>query len=228
MSKEIATHLKVTTINAQLLLRPSESLNKCIEEVIAESQKKRRVTIYAITVLSNQLHILYKKPTTSPYSFQNEILKLIETKVKFLLAKNGHVWDPTFTEYPALSQTALVETYLKVSCKAVEKSLVPFPHLWPGVSQHEGSEINFKQLPLLRSLNDEEYKETIASLIKSRANSIAISHVKNRKSFLKTEAITSQSPFSFPKNYKRKANSISIEQILEAMPQQPESSGVNH
>jgi REP element-mobilizing transposase RayT len=133
MTRPIASHLSIHTRDAQLLLRPSAQLNALLGGIFAYLQAKERIKIYAICVLANHMHLVYKKPSRAQYSFQQSLLDLITKRVNSLLSRRGGLWESRFDEQAIFDHLDLLESIIHVNTNPVHHALVPEPHLWPGL-----------------------------------------------------------------------------------------------
>lgn len=137
MSRALATHLSIHINNAQLLLRPSTELNQIIGGVLARLQGRIKVKIYSFCFLSNHFHLVYKKPSKKPYSFQQSALHLLEKRVNSLLGRSGRLWERRFEEQALFNQLDVLESIIHVHTNPVHHALVPEAELWPGLNSYK-------------------------------------------------------------------------------------------
>jgi REP element-mobilizing transposase RayT len=124
------------TVNAELLLVPSEELNEIIGGIIARYAEMYSIEIFAFVVLSNHYHLLIRGPEGIIPSFEACINREISIRTNRLIRRSGNLWGRRYDDQIAPESADAVEAFVYVITNPVKHGLVSHPRLWPGLSSY--------------------------------------------------------------------------------------------
>src|SRR5262245_16023389 len=132
----VVYEVTIRTVQGRLLLQPSPATNEAILGVLGRAQKLYGMTIHAVVVLSNHMHLLVS-PTDGRQlalfmghvnsNTAREVGRLVDWKEKF--------WGRRYQAIPVTDEPAAQIGRLRYLLEqGVKEGLVEHPFDWPGVS----------------------------------------------------------------------------------------------
>lgn len=133
--KGAMVEVTMRTVHGRFLLRPSPRLNDLVAGVVGRAQRKYGMTIHALVVLSNHIHLLLTPDSPQQLAaFMDYLASNVAREIGRL-----HEWREKFwsRRYRAIvvsdEQEAQVERLVYLLGQGVKEGLVERPQHWPGL-----------------------------------------------------------------------------------------------
>lgn len=122
------------TIQARLLLRPTEDANALIGGVLARAVQLTGVHLHGFVFASNHLHLLVTAEGDTLSRFMQHLLGNLARKVGRLVGWTGAFWERRFSAETVLDDEAALARLRYILAHGVKEGLVSRVLEWPGVS----------------------------------------------------------------------------------------------
>jgi REP element-mobilizing transposase RayT len=122
------------TIQARMLLTPSDAINEVIGGVLARAVSLTGVRLHGFVVTSNHVHLLVSAEGDRLSAFMQYFLGNVARKAGRLADWSGSFWQRRFAVEPVLDDEAAIGRLEYIVAHGVKEGLVRHPSEWPGLS----------------------------------------------------------------------------------------------
>ena len=218
--------ITVRTLNAAILMVPSEALTTLLGGILARYQELFRITLFAYCILGNHLHVLLQAPQENVDEFMENVLREISRRVNWQLKRRGTFWGRRYDDQPIKKYSDLEDAFLYITTNAVKHGLTKRASLWPGLGCYDQAlreqertfpfvlrskrdadgkpqvvhhTLKLTPLPHLAHLSKDERREFLKTRIEEREAFLQKSRSANGEGFMTPEAVRAQRPGLLPK-----------------------------
>ena len=216
--------ITIRTEGQVLYLRPSKEVNKIVGGVIARYQEIFKIQIFALTVMSNHMHLVVQAPEGNLDEFMENVDREIARRINYKHRRRGRFWSRRYRAQAILNEADLEEAFLYTVTNSVKHGGAKHPEEWLGLCSYEQNisektkrypfyrysevdkdkrityhDLNVSPLPRLKNLELKERSKIIAELIEERTENLIEVRRSKGQGFLTPEQVREIDPFSTPR-----------------------------
>lgn len=139
-------HVVRCTVQRRWLLRPQRRLDRQIEGIVADAQRRQRVAMHAIVVMPDRIEMVMTPRTRADVAeLTAEVFGRVALAVSQVHGWRGPVWeDGVRVAVAPVAESETMDRVIDVMAAPVRERLVETPEAWPGVSSarvRDGGEV---------------------------------------------------------------------------------------
>ena len=193
--------------------------------ILARSQEKFSILIYAYIFTGNHYHLLVRAPYGHLDEFAENVNREISRRVNWRVKRRGKFWEKRYSDQVVLSSDDAMEAFVYIVTNPTKHGLVAHPNSYPGLGCYhqilDGTDRTFEfthhsrrvegkkvktshclvlsSLPQFENLGWKERRKIFLRRINERADYLKVEREKSGVPFGSASSLRRQKPGSIPK-----------------------------